>query len=227
MARRVKMVLFDMDGVLARIHSSWEYLHKQFGVEDEAKKVMRDFLAGKFDYIEWMRRDTELWVKKKGKVHITELIELFKHVEIDPEAPLVGRELHRRGIIIGIVSGGIDLLARRVASTIGADVWVANKLEFDKRGYLKPGGAPIVGVDKSRAVKRIMAEYNVRPSETMFVGDSRWDITAMKIVGYPVAYGDSCSYLDDVVKCRVRRLIEVVELVDEIEEKGDCPRFRV
>ena len=227
MARRVKIVLFDMDGVLVRIHSSWEYLHRRFGVLEEAKRVMQEFLEGKIDYIEWMRRDTELWVKKKGKIHIRELIEEFNNVEIDPEAPVVGSGLHKRGILVGIVSGGIDLLARRVARVIGADVWVANKLEFDKRGYLSPGGVPIVGVDKSRAVKRILGEYGIEPWEAMFVGDSRWDESAMRVVGYPVAYGDSCSYLDSVVKCRVSRLAEVLELVDEIEEKGDCPGFRV
>ncbi|MCE4622149.1 MAG: HAD-IB family phosphatase [Desulfurococcales archaeon] len=227
MTRRVKIVLFDMDGVLANIPSSWEYLHEYFGVKEEARKIMKEYEEGKFDYIEWMRRDTSLWLKKKDKIHITELIEAFEKVELNPDIERVGIELHRRGIIIGIVSGGIDLLTRRVAKAIGADVWAANKLQFDKKGYLLPGGVPVVGVDKTATVRRILAEFSIPPSQSMFVGDSRWDATAMRIVGYPVAYGDKCDYLTSVVKCRIHRLIEVVELVDEIEKTGDCPSFRV
>lgn len=227
MAKRVRIVLFDMDGVLANIHSSWEYLHSYFGVLDEARKVMKEYEEGRFDYIEWMRRDTSLWLKKKEKIHIKELVKAFDRVELNPEIRLVGPELHKRGIIIGIVSGGIDLLARRVARELGADVWIANRLVFDKRGYLKPGGIPLVGVDKTRAVRRILSEYGIPGENAMFVGDSRWDASAMRIVGYPVAYGDKCSVLDGIVKCRVRRLSEVVSLVDEIEKTGDCPSFRV
>ena len=227
MPKNVKIVLFDMDGVLVKIKSSWEYLHQYFGVVEEARKIMKAFEKNEFDYIEWMNRDTELWVKKKGRIHIRELIQVFEKVPLNEEAPKVTMELHRRGIIVGIVSGGIDLLARRVAKLIGADVWLANKLRFDKRGYLEPGGAPIVGVDKTRAVKRILGEYGIPPEKAMFVGDSRWDATAMKLVGYPVAYGDTCPYLENVVKCRVKRLLEVVELVDEIEKLGDCPTYRL
>lgn len=226
MAKRVKIVLFDMDGVLANIHSSWEFLHKYFNVLDEAKEVMSDYEAGRFDYVEWMRRDTSLWLKKKEKIHVSELIKIFEKVELNPEIEHVGYRLHKRGILIGIVSGGIDLLARRVARAIGADVWAANKLAFDKNGYLIPGGIPLVGVDKSRIVKRILAEYNVPGENAMFVGDSRWDASAMKVVGYPVAYGDKCGVLDRIVRCRIRRLGEVIPLIDEIEKTGDCPTYR-
>ena len=223
----MRIVLFDMDGVLVRIRSSWEYLHQYFGVLREAREIMRKFEEGEISYLEWMEEDTSLWIRARGRVHITELIRALEKVPIDEDAPLVARELHRRGVMIGIVSGGIDLLARRVAREIGADVWMANKLLFDKRGYLVPGGAPLVGVDKRRAVARILGEYGVRPEEAMFVGDSKWDASAMRVVGYPVAYGDSCPVLLNIARCRVRRLREVVSLVDEVEKMGDCPSYRI
>jgi len=227
LARRVRIVLFDMDGVLVPIRSSWAYLHKLYGVEEEARRVMEEFERGEIDYNEWMRRDTRLWLEAKGRIHRRELIDAFNRVPINPEAPLVARELHRRGVLVGIVSGGIDLLARRVAREIGANVWVANKLSFDKYGYLVEGGVPLVGVDKARVVRRILGEYSIPPENAMFVGDSRWDASAMRVVGYPVAYGDDCPFLDGVARCRVRRLREVVDLVDEIEKVGDCPSYRI
>ncbi len=226
MARRVRLVAFDMDGVLVPIESSWAYLHRYFGVEEEARKIMKMFEEGKIDYVKWMELDTQLWVSKRS-VHITELVEVLRRVPVNPEAEQVSRELHKRGIIIGIISGGIDLLARMVAERMGVDFWLANKLSFDKRGYLRPGGVPLVGVDKRAAMRRVLGEYGVSPGEAMFVGDSRWDASVMRMVAYPVAYGDSCRFLDGVAKCRVRRLLEVVDLVDEVERLGDCPSYRI
>ncbi len=219
---RVRIVFFDMDGVLVPIKSSWAYLHEYFGVAEEARRYLEAFERGEIDYVRWMELDTSLWVKARrgGCVHIRELLEVLGRVPVNPETQTVGRELHRRGVIVGIVSGGIDLLARRVASILGADVWVANKLLFDKRGCLRPGGIPLVGVDKVGVVKRILGEYGIDPGEAMFVGDSRWDASVMRLVGYPVAYGDDCPLLDGIVKYRVRRLSEVVELVDRINNSG-------
>ncbi len=213
---RIRIALFDMDGVLVPIKSSWAYLHEYFGVAEEARRIMRLFEEGRIDYVRWMEEDTGLWIRKRGGcVHVSEIARVFQRVPINPEAPTVARELHRRGILVGIVSGGIDILARRVASEIGADVWVANKLLFDKRGCLRRGGVPLVGVDKERVVRRILGEYGIRPEEAMFVGDSKWDASVMRIVGYPVAYGDDCPLLEGVAKYRVRRLREILVIVDE------------
>jgi len=127
------------------IRSSWAYLHEYFGVEEEAEEARRLFEEGRIDYVEWMERDTSLWIRARGGcVSRRELVEALSRVPLDPEAPRVARELHRRGLYVGIVSGGIDLLARRVAHAIGADFWVANRLLFDKRGCLRPGGVPLV-----------------------------------------------------------------------------------
>jgi len=211
-------VLFDMDGVLVPVKSSWAYLHRYFGVEKEAERVKRLFEEGKIDYVKWMELDTSLWIKARGGcIHYREIADALSRVPIDPEAPKVARELHRRGIVIGIVSGGIDILARRVAHAVGADVWVANRLLFDKRGCLRPGGVPLVGGEKSGVVRRVLGELGVPPGNAMFVGDSKWDAGAMRVVGYPVAYGGSCPELDRVARYRVRSLGEVVELVDKIE----------
>ncbi len=223
MPRRIAIVLFDMDGVLARIKSSWAYLHKYFGVDREAEEIKRLYEEGRIDYIEWMRLDTSLWAKARGGcVPRSELEEALSRVPIDPYLPRLGYELHRRGLLIGIVSSGIDLLARRVARRLGADVWVANRLSFDKRGCLVPGGVPLVGTDKVPVTRRILGELGIPPERAMFVGDSVFDRSVMRLVGYPVAYGD-CPKLDGVAKCRVYRLDEIPSLVDYVEEKGECP----
>ncbi|MCE4625156.1 MAG: HAD-IB family phosphatase [Desulfurococcales archaeon] len=225
--KRVRMVIFDMDGVLVPIHSSWAYIHERLGVHDEARKIMEKFIRGEIDYMRWMEEDTGLWVKATGgKITVWDLEKILSEVSVREEAVEVARWLRRRGIIFGIISGGIDLLAKRVAREVGADFFLANQLSYDKRGRLVPGGKPVVGVKKHLAVKRVAGEYGIPLENVMFVGDSVWDKEAMEIVGYPVIYGDcDHSELLRVAKCRIRDLRELPHLIEHIEREGDCGRW--
>ena len=222
--RRVRMVIFDMDGVLVPIRSSWSFIHRRLGVEDRAREAMRLFLEGRISYLDWMRMDTQLWVEAtQGRLTLWDLEAMLREVPVRREAVEAARWLRRRGIIIGIISGGIDLLAKRVAREIGADFFMANQLSYDKRGRLVPGGKPLVGVKKHLAVKRAAGEYGVPLENVMFVGDSRWDAPAMRVVGYPVAYGDPPDREAlEAARCAVRSLRELPPLVEHIEERGDC-----
>jgi len=219
---RVKLVIFDVDGVLVPIKSSWQYLHEFFGVSEEAEIYRDMFERGLVDYIKWMELDVMLWVKARGKpIHRSELLEILSRVEIDPEAPVISRWLKRRGVRIALVSGGVDLLVSRVADTIGADVWMANKLSFDKKGFLVPGGIPLVGVWKDKAVRIIAGALNINLDNVMFVGDSIWDKPAMKIVGYPVSYRDEMGVLKDVTRYEIKRLGELAELIELIDSRRE------
>jgi len=215
----IELIVFDMDGVLVKVKSSWEHVHRSLGVIKEAEKVKRLYEEGKIDYIKWMELDTKLWVEaSKGKLHITRLNEILGGVEVMPGAVEAARRLHRMGKRIAIISGGIDLLAKRIARLIGADAWMANGLTFDKRGYLKPGGMPLVGTRKDRALKRLTGELGISLEKTMYIGDSSWDAPAMKLVRYPVLFGEGDG--DEIrraARYRVSRLEELIDLVEQIE----------
>ncbi|MBE3122801.1 MAG: hypothetical protein IMZ58_11440 [Thermoplasmata archaeon] len=60
----IKLVFFDMDGVLLDTVSSWRYIHEHFGTTNE--RSIMPYLRGDIDYLEFMRRDVSLW-KKNGK----------------------------------------------------------------------------------------------------------------------------------------------------------------
>ncbi len=228
-SRMVRMVIFDMDGVLVPIRSSWGYIHEKLGVADRAKRVLELYEKGEIDYIEWMRLDTSLWVEAtQGRITVWDLQKMFREVPVRPEAVETARTLKRAGIIIGIISGGIDLLAKRVAYEIGADFFLANQLSYDKRGRLVPGGKPVVGVKKHLAVKRIAGEYGIPLENVMYVGDSKWDLEAMRIVGYPVIYGD-CDHdgLVRAAKCRIYSLRELPPLIEVVEETGGCGKWEI
>jgi len=213
---RIKLVIFDVDGVLVNVKSSWGFLHEWFGVAEEAARVRRLFEEGAIDYVKWMELDTSLWIRARGgRLHRRELVEALSHVKLVPGALDVARWARRRGLRLALVSSGVDLLVRRVASELGVDAWVANKLVFDKEGYLVPGGVPLVGVDKAPAVRRISWELGVNPREAVFVGDSAWDASAMKAVGYGVAVGDD-PVLAGVARFRVKSVGELRGVLESI-----------
>ena len=214
------IAFFDVDGVLVRVRSSWEHVHRALGVEEEARRIRRMFEEGAIDYVDWMRLDTELWIRARGgRLHYSELKVILDEVEIVEEAYEAFRRIRRAGAMIALVSSGIDILVRRVASELGADAWAANRLLFDEKGYLKPGGAPLVGVDKSGAVRRISWELGSHPSRAAYVGDSRWDASAMRVVGLPIAYGDDPE-LGGVAAVRVSSLLEAAEVIERWVRRG-------
>ena len=222
MAREcVRLVVFDMDGVLVDIHSSWEYLHEKFGVRREALVYKRWFEEGRITYDEWMRLDVSLWIRARGRIHRREIEALIEPIKPRSEARETVRELKAMGVNLSIVSGGIDLLAKRIASELGISEWRANILSFDREGYLEPGGRPLVGADKSRAVRDIARKFNAKLDETMFIGDSKWDLTALRVVGYPVLFlnkktmihGDPSELLR-VAKYTIESLSQVTEIVE-------------
>ncbi len=218
---KVKLAIFDVDGVLVPVRSSWNYIHERLGVADEAERVKEMFVSGGIDYVKWLELDTRLWINARGgKLHKRELLEILSDIEINKEAPQVFRWLRKRGVRVAMVSGGVDLLVSRIAETLGADIWLANKLSFDKKGYLVPGGLPLVGVWKDRAVKLIVNELGISLSETAFIGDSEWDAPAMAIVGYPISYGPHSEALKGVAKYHVNRLVELIDLIENIERES-------
>lgn len=217
---KIKLVIFDVDGVLVHVRSSWHYIHERLGVAEEAERVKDMFTSGSIDYVKWMELDTRLWINARGgKLHKKDLLEILSDIEVDREAPQVFRWLRKRGVRIAMVSGGVDLLVSRIAETLGADIWLANKLSFDKKGYLVPGGIPLVGVWKDKAVKLITNELRISLGETAFIGDSEWDAPAMAIVGYPISYGPHSEALKGVAKYHINKLTELINLIEAIETK--------
>ena len=59
--RHLRLVVFDMDGVLADTPSSWVYVHQAFGVNNRANLDL--YLQCEIDYDQFMRRDIRTWGK--------------------------------------------------------------------------------------------------------------------------------------------------------------------
>ena len=85
--------------------------------------------------------------------------------------------IHARGARTAIVSGGLDLLAKRVARELGIEVALANGLRVHADGRLTGEGivrVPIHG--KEGVLAQLQKQLEVRPEETASVGNSEIDV---------------------------------------------------
>jgi len=224
---RVRLVVFDVDGVLVPIHSSWGYLHEHYGSVEEARRNMELYKKGLINYYEWMRLDVEAWIRAAGRpITRRELEEVLGRVPVIPEARRAVEELHSMGVMTALLSGGIDVLVERVARELGVERWEANRLVFDERGLLVPGGIPIVeALGKDRVLRRMVSDLDVELEETMFVGDSQWDAPAFRVAGCSVLVGDAETGVD--TDYRVDNVGEVPRIVRELNAHRAGPAARL
>lgn len=217
----VRAVVFDVDGVIIPLRSSWGYLHRYFGVESEAAANYELFKQGRISYYEWLYLDTSMWIKRRGRLHKRELEKALKAVKPRREAYHVIASLKRMGVKTALLSAGIDLLVRRLAEELGTDFWMANVLEFDENGFLIPGGRPCVPGGRKDVVLPIVEEaLKVSRDEMAYVGDSEWDVKVMKLVRLPIAMGGD-EHVARVASYVITDLREVVAIVSRYNSLCD------
>jgi phosphoserine phosphatase len=216
----LRVVAFDMDGVLTKCRSSWRALHLHFGsmsIIDELRNADK-FRNGDIDYKEWMRLDTEAILKAAGgKVRKEEIERVLLSLEIDEDASKVVAHIKSLGLKTAIVSGGIDILANHIGKILGIDYVYANKLLFDDNGYLLPGGVEVVNPLKKGGILRELSSLTGIPlKKFMYVGDSEWDLNAFKTVGYPVLLKRDDLNLKVPGLIVIGKLGELIEVIDRI-----------
>ena len=192
--KKVELVMFDMDGVLTDILSSWKYIHDYFNTSNE--RSVDDYLKGKIDDMEFIRRDASLWKENGKPIKKDKLVEILSDVPLMKGAKECINYLSGNNIKTTIVSAGLDILADRVAKDLGINHVLANGIRTDRNGYLN--GKGILGVKlmyKDLAV-RSFAKKNKIPLESIVsVGNSCFDIPMFEMTGLSIAFnpGDECT----------------------------------
>jgi phosphoserine phosphatase len=171
----LRLVAFDMDGTLVDVASSWRVVHDHFG--DHNDEGLRRFLANEIDDEEFIRTDIRRWWTHAPGLTVFDLERILASVPLMPGAPELVHELRSRGIRTAIVSGGLDLLARRIARELGIDLALANGVRVTADGRLTGEGivrVPIHG--KEGVLAHLQEQLGVAPEETASVGNSEIDV---------------------------------------------------
>ena len=204
---KLELVVFDMDGVIADIVSSWKFIHDYFHTDNMVS--VEEYLKGNIDDMEFIRRDVLLW-KENGK-HITKnkLEEILLNVPLMKGAKDCMNALRNNNIKTVIVSAGLDILANRFQDELSMDYALSNGVKVDENGRLN--GVGVLGVKlkkKDESIKKIATKFNINQDRIASVGNSCFDIPMFEQSGYGIAFNPE----DDCVKKAADIVIEKKDL---------------
>ncbi|MCI4328244.1 MAG: HAD-IB family phosphatase [Thermoplasmata archaeon] len=202
-----KLVAFDMDGTLVDVKSSWAAVHDHFG--DHNEEGVRLFNAGKIGDEEFLKRDIAVWWKHAPDIAIDDLEAILATVPLMPGAVELLAGLHKAHIRTAILSGGIDVLAKRVGRELGIDIVLANGFRMDRNGRLTGEGIIRVPIrEKERVLAKLQADLGISPRETGSVGNSEIDVGMFRRSSVGVAFLPE----DDVVRKGATNIVEEKDL---------------
>jgi len=141
------------------------------------------FLRGEVSDEEFMADDIGLWKSVQSEIHRDELMRCYQGVKLMTGARELVEALQARGIIVAIVSAGVDLLIGSIAQLLKVDDWVSNGFQYDEDGFLLDEGIVRVPAHhKDDMVEKLVRIHNLDPSEIVSVGDNHTDLS-MQIPG--------------------------------------------
>jgi phosphoserine phosphatase len=214
----LRLVAFDMDGTLVDVESSFAVVHEHFGERNE--EGLRRFLANEIDDEEFLESDVRIWRRHKPDITIGDLEAILATAPLMPGAGEVAAELRRRGVRTAIVSGGIDLLARRIAREIGMDIALANGFRVDPKGHLTGQGIIRVPIHaKEGVLARLQAELGISPAETASVGNSDIDVGLFRRSRLGIAFRPE----DAAVRAGAHRIVPDGDLTGVLRALDEFP----
>jgi len=214
----LRLAFLDVDGTLTGERDPYVYLHRHLGTEAEGLAILNAYLAGEFNYDTFAQRDAALW---KGQP-VERIDALLAAIPDVPLAWAFAKSLQAAGVVLILVSSGLDHHVRRVADRIGAVEWMANGL-IESGGYLTGEARVNVAWDgKGAIVSAVMARYGVHRDECLALGDGRGDMPMFAAVGHAVAVNPS----DENVRGVAGAVLGEDDVLQWLAARGAAPGMR-
>ncbi len=212
------VIFFDMDGVLTKEKSSWNYVNRTLGIDNS--KNYENFKTGKITYEKFLALDLALWIQSGKARNADTVLKLLNQIELFPGAEQGCKKLITNGFKIVIVSGGISWLAHRIGEAVGASEIYANVI-FARDGIIQPEGKAIVN-PKNKG--KIVDEYisRKRPDFSISVGDSSDDESMFKNTDYSISFNNDADY-ENIHGFNLRSddFVDLADFIISIKEERD------
>ena len=214
MSQEKGLCVMDVDGTLIA-EEVIDLLGKEAGCEEEISQITSQAMRGELDFETSLRARVALL---KG-LPISVFDTVFKSIHLSKNAQEFIFILQKKGILVGLVSGGFAPIVERLAKSLGITYYSANQLEV-KDGFLtgRLVGEIMTGQVKKATLERWRKELELPKERTIAIGDGANDLLMLKSAGRGIAF---CA--KEVVKteiaCHVdtRDFLEVLPLIDFLE----------
>ncbi len=208
------LCVMDVDGTLIA-EEVIDLLGREAGCEEEISQITSQAMRGELDFETSLRARVALL---KG-LPISVLDIVFKSIHLSQNAQEFISILQKKGILVGLVSGGFSSIVERLAKSLGISYFTANQLEV-KDGFLtgKLVGEIVTGQVKQATLEIWRTELGLSKERTIAIGDGANDLLMLKSAGHGIAF---CA--KEVVKAEIachvdtRDLLEVLPLIDFLE----------
>ena len=208
------LCVMDVDGTLIA-EEVIDLLGKEAGCEEEISQITRQAMRGELDFERSLRARVALL---KG-LPISVFDTVFKSIHLSQNAKEFISILQKKGILVGLVSGGFTPIVERLAKSLGISYFSANQLEV-KDGFLtgRLVGEIVTGQVKQVTLEKWRKELGLSKERTIAIGDGANDLLMLKSAGCGLAF---CA--KEVVKseiaCHVdtRDFLKVLPLIDFLE----------
>lgn len=214
MTQVMGLCVMDVDGTLIA-EEVIDLLGREAGCEAEISEITRKAMRGELDFERSLRARVALL---KG-LPISVFDTVFNSIHLSKNAQEFISILQKKGILLGLVSGGFTPIVERLSKSLGISYFSANQLEV-KDGFLtgKLVGEIVTSQVKKATLEKWRTELELPKERTIAIGDGANDLLMLKSAGHGIAF---CA--KEVVKseiaCHVdtRDLLEVLPLIDFLE----------
>ena len=183
--RRKRLLISDMDSTMITVECIDE-LADFAGVKSDVASITRRAMEGELDFAGALAERVALL----AGLPVGVIDEVYaERVKPMPGARILVQTMRRFGAVTALVSGGFVPFARRVAEDLGFETAIANRLETADGRLTGRVLHPIVGADaKLSALTQLMRSHDLRPDETLAVGDGANDLPMIEAAGLGVAF---------------------------------------
>jgi len=200
MKKQIKMIFFDMDGVLFDITgydesgkkiaiSTWNVVFDQADIYQEHERLKQMFINGIFpSYMEWT--DEACRVLQRYRLTRDKFMKIINERPLMKGAKETLSELKKRGYRTALITGSFKALAERAQKLFGLDYIVAHcELIFDNNGILKKWQLiPCDFEGKIEYLEKLANQLNLDLSDCAYIGDEINDIPIFGKVGLSIAF---------------------------------------
>lgn len=208
------LCVMDVDGTLIA-EEVIDLLGREAGCEEEISEITRKAMRGELDFETSLRARVALL---KG-LPISVFDTVFKSIHLSKNAQEFISILQKKGILLGLVSGGFTPIVERLAESLGISYFSANQLEV-KDGFLtgRLVGEIVTGQVKQDTLEKWKKELKLPKERTIAIGDGANDLLMLKSAGRGIAF---CAkeIVKSEIACHVdtRDFLEVLRLIDFLE----------
>ena len=197
---QLRLVVFDVDGTLLKVRSSWQHLHEALGTWDKGKQYAEQFSQGLISYEEWAELDAFLW--RGQPLEKVKLIIGGMPYTLGAEEVITA--LRKGGFRVVLLSAGLSLVTERIEREIGVDYALANDLIVED-GVLTGDVKVNVPLDgKLDALQRVAGQFGVKLEECAAVGDDESLVPVFEHVGLGIAFNPWDERLERLARVIVK-----------------------